>query len=584
MVLESFKRGRLKAASSITAFLFLFNLGVALPLGAEVPSESVKAEITSVAPNEVTSSSNPDNSLINSNDNKESNDSNDLASGSETAPSSSDTKTDNSSPPTNSNSTIPSSISQSPVSTKPVLLETKTLDKGINYYSMAKVLSDNSPVNIHYVKVDLNQPWVEIRPVLAGEGFNKLSTLTNITQPYGAIAAINGPFFYPGGQRSVIDTTIIDQKLIIQSPRAATSLIITTNKDIYIDQFLPYTTIRLPDKKLIFRVDAMNRPCETASGIAVYNSMFGQNMTNNGEDGGICTELVLKKDSQGKFKVAEIVNGSTTIPPGGVVISFKGTCTNYAQHFSVGDMVVLEVDLKDKPNILHMISNGPQLLSKGCKTVPINREGLDSGLWARHPRTAIGLTAKREVLMVVVDGRQETSVGVTFDELADIMLELGAVEAMALDGGGSSELLVKGDIANSLSDGRERGISAGLVVLNQIPIFINDKRIYFELTEVPPTMDNNRILVPVRKIFEALGAEVSWEGETRTVIATKGKTKVELPIGSTRAKVNGKNVKLDVPAKIQEERTLVPLRFVSQALGGKVSWDANTGSAYIYLN
>ncbi|NLC08198.1 MAG: hypothetical protein GX755_09595 [Syntrophomonadaceae bacterium] len=581
MFLEFFKRGRLKAAGGITAFLFLFNLGVALPLSAEVPSELAKVEITNVAQNEDTS---PSNSTP-LNDGTDINDSNDSTPSNDLKPSSSDDQTDNNISPINRNpNPTTSSVNQPPVSTKPVLLETKTLDKGISYYSMAKVLSDNSPVNIHYVKVDLNQPWVEIRPVLAGAGFYELGTLTNITQPYGAIAAINGPFYYPGGQRSVIDTTIIDQKLIVQSPRAATSLIITTNKDIYIDQFLPYTTIRLPDKKLIFRVDAMNRPCETANGIAVYNSMFGQNMTNNGEDGGICTELVLKKDSQGKLKVAEIINGSTTIPPGGVVISFKGTCTNYVQHFSVGDTVVFEVDLKDKPDILHMISNGPQLLSKGCKTVPINREGLDSGLWARHPRTAIGLTAKREVLMVVVDGRQETSVGVTFDELADIMLELGAVEAMALDGGGSSELLVKGDIANSLSDGRERKISAGLVVLNQIPIFINDKRIYFELTEVPPTMENNRILVPVRKIFEALGAEVSWEGETRTVIATKGKTKVELPIGSTRAKVNGKNVKLDVPAKIHEERTLVPLRFVSQALGGKVSWDANTGSAHIYLN
>ncbi|WP_422879768.1 copper amine oxidase N-terminal domain-containing protein [Neomoorella thermoacetica] len=81
--------------------------------------------------------------------------------------------------------------------------------------------------------------------------------------------------------------------------------------------------------------------------------------------------------------------------------------------------------------------------------------------------------------------------------------------------------------------------------------------------EQPPTIENDRILVPLREIFEALGAQVDWKADTQTVNVAKGNTTLSLTIGEQTAYKNGQPVFLDGPAKLSGERTLVPLQFVS---------------------
>lgn len=94
-------------------------------------------------------------------------------------------------------------------------------------------------------------------------------------------------------------------------------------------------------------------------------------------------------------------------------------------------------------------------------------------------------------------------------------------------------------------------------------------------------LDNGRILVPLRTIFEELGATVKWDNKTKTVTATKQGREVSLKIGSKTTKINGNNVTIDVPAKIKDGRTLVPVSFVSEALGAKVQWDGKNRRAII---
>ena len=93
---------------------------------------------------------------------------------------------------------------------------------------------------------------------------------------------------------------------------------------------------------------------------------------------------------------------------------------------------------------------------------------------------------------------------------------------------------------------------------------------------VPPTIENGRTLVPLRAIFEALGANVSWDDPTQTVTATKADISIKLQIGSQTAYRNNQAVSLEVPSKIIENRTMVPLRFVSEGLGATVKWDQQT--------
>ena len=92
-----------------------------------------------------------------------------------------------------------------------------------------------------------------------------------------------------------------------------------------------------------------------------------------------------------------------------------------------------------------------------------------------------------------------------------------------------------------------------------------------------------RFLVPMRSIFEGLGAAVEWDGTTRTVTGIRGDTTVSLVIDNRNAVVNGEGIQLDVPAQLVANRTYVPASFVARALGADVSWDPDTRSATITM-
>ncbi len=109
-------------------------------------------------------------------------------------------------------------------------------------------------------------------------------------------------------------------------------------------------------------------------------------------------------------------------------------------------------------------------------------------------------------------------------------------------------------------------------------VFLDSRQLMFE---VAPIIENSRTLVPLRTIFESMGAQVDWNASTRVITAKKGDTTVILPINSRTAMINGSACTLEVPPKIVDSRTLAPLRFVAEAFGGKVTWDGNTRTIYI---
>ncbi|MFZ5651035.1 MAG: stalk domain-containing protein [Bacillota bacterium] len=104
----------------------------------------------------------------------------------------------------------------------------------------------------------------------------------------------------------------------------------------------------------------------------------------------------------------------------------------------------------------------------------------------------------------------------------------------------------------------------------EVKVLLNGQELSMD---VKPVIENGRTLAPLRAIFEALGAKVDWDDKTGTVTAVRDSTSIKLVIDSATALKNDEEVKLDVPAKIYNGRTLVPLRFVSEALGARVDWD-----------
>lgn len=94
--------------------------------------------------------------------------------------------------------------------------------------------------------------------------------------------------------------------------------------------------------------------------------------------------------------------------------------------------------------------------------------------------------------------------------------------------------------------------------------------------EVPPIIEKGRTLVPVRIIAEGLGASVDWDQPTRTAVIARGQQTLQLTVGSKQALLNGKKVQLDAPPTMKNQRMLLPLRFVGESLGVTVGWEEST--------
>ena len=97
------------------------------------------------------------------------------------------------------------------------------------------------------------------------------------------------------------------------------------------------------------------------------------------------------------------------------------------------------------------------------------------------------------------------------------------------------------------------------------------------------TIVEGRTLVPLRAIFEALGASVEWNGETKTVSSVLGETEISLTIGENKLIKNGEEIALDVPAQIMNGRTLVPVRAISESFGVSVEWDGETRTVKLFM-
>lgn len=111
-----------------------------------------------------------------------------------------------------------------------------------------------------------------------------------------------------------------------------------------------------------------------------------------------------------------------------------------------------------------------------------------------------------------------------------------------------------------------------------VKVEIDNKPISFD---VHPVISQGRTLVPMRTIFDALGAQVIWDEASQTAIAVKDDITVRITVGSDIIFLNDASVTIDVPAQILSGRTLIPARTVSHALGAEVVWDEETTTVRI---
>jgi hypothetical protein len=170
--------------------------------------------------------------------------------------------------------------------------------------------------------------------------------------------------------------------------------------------------------------------------------------------------------------------GGSAIPSGGAVLQARGTWRQKVKGSAPGMPFVTKLILKPWwEQVENALGGGPALVRQGRIALPTTEGFTSDQLLGRHPRTAIGQLANGRIVFVAVDGRSARSAGMTIRDLARTMLGLGAVTAMALDGGGSTTLAFDGKVLNTPSDGAERRVTNALMVF------------YFGAYAAPPTAD-----------------------------------------------------------------------------------------------
>ena len=309
------------------------------------------------------------------------------------------------------------------------------------------------PVRAHLLEVDFKAGYA-LRPVLSNDSVAGIEALSEMAARSQAVAMINGPYYMRSGE--ILGLLKIDQTLVSTPDTPRTSFGVLPDGKIIFDSPAFTGHVELPDKTKI-PIDGVNRG-RGESELILYNTYYAYWTLTVG--GG---REFLVRDG----RIVDIRNDNSVISEGTVVLSASGRQAWLMADLKIGDPLKIVQTLGpvwDK--VTQAVGAGPCLVKNGEIYMTTLGEEFGSDVaGGRAPRTALGITKEGKALLVVVDGRSRSSVGYTLLELARFMLEQGAVEAMNLDGGGSSQMIIGSQIVNAPSDGRERRLGAGIAVV-----------------------------------------------------------------------------------------------------------------------
>lgn len=309
------------------------------------------------------------------------------------------------------------------------------------------------PARVHLVEVNLKDQRVGVDVAMAKGQASTRESVSEIAKRNKAVVAINGSFFHGTKVESSVGLIMKHGEIIADSGHRRTSLGI--NKDGTFVMGIPKinTGLYYPEANRFQRVNGINQPRKAKQTI-VYTPRFGQ-FTHSNKYG---REVVVEDN-----RVVRYTYGNSKIPRNGFVISAHGKSGKEIQTlYPTGTYVELSAQRQQPWHKAETIITGaPHLVHQGRIHNTYFQEKLNSSLKAPAARSAIGFTHNQKLLMVNVFPERGSG-GVTFTRLAQIMRRLGALEAMALDGGGSTSLYVS-----------ERGINAHRGVTNALIVTLD---------------------------------------------------------------------------------------------------------------
>jgi len=320
------------------------------------------------------------------------------------------------------------------------------------------------PTLVHVMAFHPVRGRFEIRPALAGESVTERTSVARIASAHGAVAAVNGGFFCPQAGAPLGMLVIDGEWIRLPLPQRP---VLAVMRDGRCEIARVEVQARANFSGLGFLViTGLNENETRRDGLVVYTRRFGAKIA------GVPGRTRLLVSGRGRVIFKETEGREVPIPPDGMVLSGTGTKAEALAKVPLGCEVQVTFRTRPEwPELLHAVGGGPLLVSGGRVILDPGREGFRADVTAgRHARTAIGLKADGRVVLIAAEGgRGGRGPGLTLTELANLMLQLGCKAAMNLDGGGSTTLVVQGEVVNACADGFPRAVSNALVVIPRRP-------------------------------------------------------------------------------------------------------------------
>jgi hypothetical protein len=330
------------------------------------------------------------------------------------------------------------------------------LAPGVTYRRIAK---EAGPFVFHVLEVDPRLPAINLLPVHALDRAAGKETVSSMAKRYGAVAAVNGGYFHVMGPYAGASAGVYQWSGQVLAGGSGRSALVFCREDSFRER-MEIGVVNFRGVVNGRALSGMNGP-RSADEMMLYTPMMGSSTKT--EAGGV--EVALGPD--GVVRSVEEDKGNMAIPADGQVISAAGASAQWLRE-QAKPGTKLRVDARLEPaasgcDAEDILGAGPSLIREG--RVEVRAEGF-AHQDRRHPRTVFAVTQKGTFLFVTLDGRQAASVGMTLRELAEELLGWGAVEAINLDGGGSSTMVARGQIRNWVSDPRERPVSDAVLIFS----------------------------------------------------------------------------------------------------------------------
>ena len=347
--------------------------------------------------------------------------------------------------------------------------EFKPVHDGVEYAEVVRQIG-GQPVKMNLLRLDLTKVRLDLAHAM--DASIGVETTSVIATRHRAIAAINAGFFrldkspYLGDPAGLF---VVNGKLLSEAVPGRIALWINERDGrniVGMSRVLVVGRIRIGDH--VRQLTGIDRE-RKKDDLVMYTPEFGPSTMTNSEG----CEIVVERNriiSISKNK------GNSSIPGKGFVISATGELSDLLVGRRIGERVNFGTQLQNaaapavnKANTKltgDIVSGVPQLIKDGDIDITWEQEKTSkSFVETRHPRTAVAKLKDGKFLMITVDGRSESSGGIGLYDLANVMLEFGAVDAMNLDGGGSTTMYLDGKVVNHPSDKEgERKVSDAIVV------------------------------------------------------------------------------------------------------------------------